>query len=386
MEVESLGKWAKKKGIGLMGTGDFTHPLYVSELKAKLEPAGNGLYQLKKGEKDVQFILTGEVSNIFQQGGRLRKIHTLLFAPSLEVVEKINLRLAKRGKLSSDGRPIFGFPVKELFKLVLDISEECLLVPAHAWTPWFSLFGANSGFDSIEECFEEETKNIHAIETGLSSDPSMNRRLSQLDNICLISNSDAHSPSKIGREANVFDCERDYRTILDVIKKKDRERFLFTIEFYPEEGKYHFDGHRKCDILFSPKESKEVDNICPVCKKKLTIGVMHRVDDLADRKDGYEPPDRIPGRHMIPLEEIIASALGVSVRTKTVMKEYDRLIENCGPEFSILLDMEKDELSAYAHPRVLEGITRVREGRLRIAPGHDGVFGKIDIFGGEEEG
>ena len=326
------------------------------------------------------------MSNIFQQGGRLRKIHTLLFAPSLEVVEKINLRLAKRGKLSSDGRPIFGFPVKELFKLVLDISEECLLVPAHAWTPWFSLFGANSGFDSIEECFEEETKNIHAIETGLSSDPSMNRRLSQLDNICLISNSDAHSPSKIGREANVFDCERDYQTILDVIKKKDRERFLFTIEFYPEEGKYHFDGHRKCDILFSPKESKEVDNICPVCKKKLTIGVMHRVDDLADRKDGYEPPDRIPGRHMIPLEEIIASALGVSVRTKTVMKEYDRLIENCGPEFSILLDMEKDELSAYAHPRVLEGITRVREGRLRIAPGHDGVFGKIDIFGGEEEG
>ena len=380
MGVETLGKWAEKKGIDLMGTGDFTHPFYLSELKTKLEPKGNGLFQLKRGEKKTDFILTGEVSNIYHQGGKLRKIHTIIFAPGIEVVEKINLKLAKKGKLSADGRPIFGFSAKNLVKLVLDISEECLLVPAHAWTPWFSLFGANSGFDSLEECFEEEVKNIYAIETGLSSDPLMNWRLSQLDKICLISNSDAHSPKKIGREANVFECERDYRTIIQVIKNKDKKRFLFTIEFYPEEGKYHFDGHRNCQILFSPKESKEVNNICPVCKKTLTIGVMHRVDDLADREEGFKPENSIPAKHVVPLEEIIANALGVSVGTKAVENEYDRLVEWGGSEFKILLDIEKEELSRYAHPRVLEGIIRVRERKLNIVPGYDGVFGKIDIF------
>jgi len=380
MEVETLGRWARKKGIDLMGTGDFTHPFYLSELKTKLEPKGNGLFQLKRGDKKTDFILTGEVSNIYHQGGRLRKIHTVIFAPSIKVVEKINTKLAGKGKLSADGRPIFGFSAKNLVKLVLDISEECLLVPAHAWTPWFSLFGANSGFDSLEECFEEEVNNIYAIETGLSSDPSMNRRLSQLDRICLISNSDAHSPPKIGREANVFDCERDYRTIMEVIKNKDRQRFLFTIEFYPEEGKYHYDGHRNCQILFSPKESQEVNNICPVCKKALTIGVMHRVDDLADREEGFKPENSIPARYVVPLGEIIADAFGVSVGTKAVDNEYDRLIEWGGSEFKILLDIEKEELSRYAHPKVSEGVMRVREGKLNIVPGYDGVFGKIKIF------
>jgi len=380
MEVEALRRWAKKKGIDLMGTGDFTHPFYLSELKTKLEPKGNGLFQLKRGDEKTDFILTGEVSNIYHQGGRLRKIHTVVFAPSIKVVEKINTKLAGKGKLSADGRPIFGFSAKNLVKLVLDISEECLLVPAHAWTPWFSLFGANSGFDSLEECFEEEVNNIYAIETGLSSDPSMNWRLSQLDRICLISNSDAHSPQKIGREANVFDCERDYRTIMEVIKNKDRQRFLFTIEFYPEEGKYHYDGHRNCQILFSPKESQEVNNICPVCKKALTIGVMHRVDDLADREEGFKPENSIPARYVVPLGEIIADAFGVSVGTKAVDNEYDRLIEWGGSEFKILLDIEKEELSRYAHPKVSEGVMRVREGKLNIVPGYDGVFGKIKIF------
>lgn len=380
MEVEALGRWAKKKGIDLMGTGDFTHPFYLSELKTKLEPKGNGLFQLKRGDKKTDFILTGEVSNIYHQGGRLRKIHTVVFAPSIKVVEKINTKLAGKGKLSADGRPIFGFSAKNLVKLVLDISEECLLVPAHAWTPWFSLFGSNSGFDSLEECFEEEVNNIYAIETGLSSDPSMNWRLSQLDRICLISNSDAHSPQKIGREANVFDCERDYRTIMEVIKNKDRQRFLFTIEFYPEEGKYHYDGHRNCQILFSPKESQDVNNICPVCKKALTIGVMHRVDDLADREEGFKPENSIPARYVVPLGEIIADAFGVSVGTKAVDNEYDRLIEWGGSEFKILLDIEKEELSRYAHPKVSEGVMRVREGKLNIVPGYDGVFGKIKIF------
>jgi uncharacterized protein (TIGR00375 family) len=386
MEVESLARWAGKKGIDLMGTGDFTHPLYLADLKARLEPTGNGLFRLKKGDKEINFMLTGEVSNIFSQGGRLRKIHTLLFAPDFETVEKINARLAGRGKLASDGRPIFGFPVKELVKIVLDVSDRCMLIPAHAWTPWFSLFGANSGFDSIEECFEEETKNIYAIETGLSSDPAMNWRLSGLDRICLLSNSDAHSPAKIGREANVFDCEKDYQTILEVLRTRDRNRFLFTIEFYPEEGKYHFDGHRNCGILFSPKESKEAGNRCPVCKKPLTIGVMHRVDDLADREEDFRPENRIPFRHIVPLEEIIADALNISVGTKAVEKEYEHLIEQCGTEFSILLDLSREELSPYTHPRIVEGIMRVREGKLNIVPGHDGVFGKIGIFkeSGEE--
>lgn len=385
MEVESLGKWAKKKGIGLMGTGDFTHPLYFSELKAKLQPVGNGLFQLKKRGEGINFILSGEVSNIYKQGERLRKIHTIIFAPSFEVVEKINLKLARKGKLSSDGRPIFGFSAKELVRMILDISDECILIPAHAWTPWFSLFGANSGFDSIEECFKEEAENIYAIETGLSSDPSMNWRLSQLDRICLISNSDAHSPRKIGREANVFDCDMDYKTIMEVIKNKDKEKFLFTIEFFPEEGKYHFDGHRNCNILFSPAESKKVMNTCPVCKRPLTIGVMHRVDDLADREDGYRPENSIPAKHMVPLEEIIAEALGISVGTRGVENEYERLVDCGESEFRILLECEKEELSQYVHPKVLEGIMRVREGKLNIVPGYDGVYGKISIFEKEED-
>jgi len=386
MEVETLARWAKKKGIALLGTGDFTHPTYFSELRSKLEPSGNGLFRLKKGEQGVQYLLTAEVSNIYTQNGKGKRIHTLIFAPGFEVVEAIRSKLGNLGKLSSDGRPIFTFTAKELAKMVLDISPDCLIIPAHAWTPWFSIFGANSGFDSVEECFEELSIHIHAIETGLSSDPEMNWRLSALDSITLLSNSDAHSPNRLGREANVFDCALDYREIAETIRKKDRKRFLFTVEFFPEEGKYHYDGHRQCGVILSPSQTKANQYLCPTCHKKLTIGVMHRVEELADRPVGFIPKNAIPSIHLIPLEEIIAEALEVRVGTKAVESEYERLVERGGSEFRILLDATLDELASFVPPHILDGIVRMRQGKVSIVPGHDGVYGKINLFPERKEG
>ncbi len=380
METGTLAKWAKKKGIGLIGTGDFTHPLYFSSLKSELEPSGNGLFRSKGDGDDVRFILTAEVSNIFSQGGRLRKIHNLIFAPSFEVAERINAKLGSLGKLASDGRPIFGFPAKDLVKMVMDISPDCLVVPAHAWTPWFSIFGSKSGFDSIEECFGDEARYIYAIETGLSSNPEMNWRCSSLDRITLLSNSDAHSPSKIGREANLFDCDLSYYEVLDTIRKKDKKRFLSTIEFFPEEGKYHYDGHRECNISMISRETRINDNICPVCHKKITVGVMHRVEDLADRKEGFIPDNSIPFTSLIPLEEIISEALGRGTGTQSVNREYERLVSEAGNEFKLLLDLSREDLSVFVPPKILEGIIRVREGRVKIIPGYDGLYGKIKIF------
>jgi uncharacterized protein (TIGR00375 family) len=391
MDVESMARWAGLKGVSLLGTGDFTHPFYFAGLKQKLEPLGNGLFTLKKeyrqnaSQADVCFMLTTEVSNMYQQGGGGRRIHTMIFAPDFRVVEKINSELSELGKLSSDGRPIFGFSAKEFVEIITDVSDECFLVPAHAWTPWFSVFGANSGFDSIQECFEEQSKHISCIETGLSSDPQMNWRWSALDNICLISNSDAHSPNRIGREANVFDCEMEYEEIIKAIKTKDKGKFLFTIEFFPEEGKYHFDGHRNCDVLFSPAESRKNKNICPVCGRKLTIGVMHRVETFADRPEGFVPENAIPCRHLIPLMEIIAGALDQGADTKGVESEYLRLVSTYGSEFRMLLDLPLEELEKSTPPKILEGIKRVREEKLHITPGHDGVYGKIQIFGEKEK-
>lgn len=380
MEVETLARWAKKKGIALLGTGDFTHPTYFAELRSKLVSSGNGLFQLKKGDEDIRFILTAEVSNIYTQGGKVRRIHTLIFVPSFEVAEALRSKLGHFGKLSSDGRPIFGFSAKELVQMVLDISEDCLLVPAHAWTPWFSIFGANSGFDSIEECFGEMSSHIRAIETGLSSDPEMNWRLSALDDITLISNSDAHSPNRLGREANGFDCELSYQDVMDTLRQKDRKRFLFTIEFFPEEGKYHYDGHRQCGVIFSPSETKAHEYLCPRCQKKLTVGVMHRVEELSDRPPGFVPKNAIPSIHLIPLEEIIAESLGVRVGTKAVDLEYERLIQRGGSEFYILLDAGLEELASFVPKNILEGIIRMRQGKVSIIPGHDGVYGKINLF------
>ena len=386
MEVETLAQWAKKKGITLLGTGDFTHPTYFAELRSKLEPLGNGLLQLKKGDQGVHYILTTEVCNIYTQDGKVRRIHNLIFAPSFEVVEAIRSKFGNLGKLSSDGRPIFSFTSQELIKMILDISLDCLIVPAHAWTPWFSIFGANSGFDSIEECFGEMSTYVYAIETGLSSDPEMNWRLSALDAITLISNSDAHSPNRLGREANAFDCELDYREIIETLRKKDQKKFLFTIEFFPEEGKYHYDGHRQCGVIFSPSQTKANQSICPKCQKKLTVGVMHRVEELADRPEGFIPKNAIPSIHLIPLEEVIAEAINYRVGTKAVEAEYERLVERGGSEIRILLNATPDELASFVPPKILEAIIRMRQGKVSIVPGHDGVYGKITLFPEKKEG
>lgn len=300
-------------------------------------------------------------------------------APDLEIAEKISIELGKRGNISSDGRPILGIPAKDLLQIVLEISEDCLFVPAHAWTPWFSLFGSRSGFDSIEECFEDYSRHIYAIETGLSSDPAMNWRVSMLDPITLLSNSDAHSPSKLGREANVFDCSMDFHDIAEIIRKKDTSRFLCTVEFFPEEGKYHYDGHRACGIVFSPEQTSRLNNICPVCNRHLTIGVMNRVEELADRKSGFVPPNAVAVKHLVPLAEIISAAVGAGVSTKKVKTAYEKMVA-AASEFEILLDLSLSELGEIADERIVEGVMRVRQGNIAVRPGYDGEFGSVSIF------
>lgn len=387
MEPEALARWAKLKGIDILGSGDFTHPAYFAELKSKLEPAEKGLYKFKDERNGrVRFILTSEISCIYSKGNKVRKVHILLFAPSLAVVEKINARLSWVGNLRSDGRPILGLDAKELAKIVLGISSECLVVPAHAWTPWFSIFGSKSGFDTIEECFDEYAKYIYAIETGLSSDPVMNWRLSKLDKITLISNSDAHSGPNLGREANIFEGEEvDYYSIIEAIKRgaeteeKQKLKFSYTIEFFPEEGKYHFDGHRLCKISYSPEETKKHKGICPVCGKPLTLGVMYRVDELADRSNGERPAHAVPYKNIIPLEEIIADGMGVGKTSKMVRGEYLKLVEIFGNEFNILLDVGSEDLEKATFPSVAEGIVKMREGKVYIKPGYDGEYGVVKI-------
>ena len=362
-----------------MTAADFTHPEWFAELKEKLKPAEQGLYRLDGSE--TRFILTTEISCIYSKGGKVRKIHIVIFAPSFEVVKKINGQLAKIGNLKADGRPILGLDAKELAKIALDVSEDCLIVPAHIYTPWFSLFGSRSGFDSIEECFENYTKYIFAGETGLSSDPPMSWRNSNLDKMTLISNSDAHSLPKIGREANIFEGEMNYKSIVSAIKREPgKTKLVSTIEFYPEEGKYHYDGHRDCDICLTPQESRKYNNICPVCGRPLVIGVLNRIEDLADRKKGFKPKGAIPFKSLVPLSEIIAESLGLGVNTKGVNKEYQNLIKNLGSEFKILLEIPLGELKNFTLPEIAEAIIRVREGKVRIEPGYDGVFGKIKIF------
>jgi uncharacterized protein (TIGR00375 family) len=380
MNVEQIAAWAKLKGISVMGTGDFTHHLWLEELKSKLEPMDNGIF-IRKG---VHFILSAEVSSIYSKNNRTYRIHNVILAPTFKAVDAINRALGAVGNLASDGRPILGLDAAELAHIVFDVDENCMLVPAHIWTPWFALFGSMSGFDRIEDCFEENTGKIFALETGLSSDPAMNWRLSRLDRFSLISNSDAHSPSKIGREANVFDCGLDYYEIRDVLRAKDKKRFLYTIEFFPEEGKYHYDGHRLCGVRFSPQESKRQCNRCPKCAKPLTIGVMNRVEQLADRPEGFLPSNAIPFKNLIPLSEIIADAKGLGKSSVAVEREYRLLLARFGTELDILLKVPGEELRMALHPKVAEGILRVRQGRVRVEPGYDGEYGVVSIFGEDE--
>jgi uncharacterized protein (TIGR00375 family) len=379
MDVYNIGLWAGYKGINLVGTGDFTHPEYLKELKKGLIPQGNGLFVLR-GTKGVNFMLTTEVSNVYSYKGKLRRVHNILTAPSFESVDKINKALSRFGRLNYDGRPIFGFSAKELVKLVLDASPQSMIIPAHAWTPWYSIFGSNSGFDSIEECFEEQTKYIYAIETGLSSDPPMNWRIGSLDRITLISNSDAHSPEKLGREANIFDCEMSYTDVINTIKTKDTKRFLYTIEFFPQEGKYHFDGHRSCRIRFSPEQTIQNNGICPVCGKPLTIGVLNRVEQLATRRQGIIPDNAIPFKHIIPLKEIMADAFSTRVNTVKINKLYNEVIVDKGiPELNILQDFPMDELNRFFPVEIAHAILNMRNGMVSIEPGYDGAYGKISI-------
>ena len=376
-----MSYWAKLKGIQLIGTGDFTHHLWLEELRGKLEDKGNGLYE----HKGVQFILTSEISCIYSKNNRGYRIHNIIFAPSFKTVDKINDHLSRLGNLASDGRPILGLDATELVRIILDIDPNCFIVPGHIWTPWFSLFGSASGFDRIEDCFEEQAKNIHCLETGLSSDPAMNWRLSALDRFSLISNSDSHSPSKIGREANVFDCQMSYDEITNTLKTKDKKKFLYTIEFYPEEGKYHYDGHRLCGVVFSPRETKAHKNICPKCGKPLTIGVMNRVDQLADRPDGFKPDNAIPFKNLIPLEEIIADVKGMGKASKAVEQEYRGVLAKFGTEFEVLGRVPEEDLRKGMDSRIAEAIIRTRQGKVHITPGYDGEYGKISIFGADEK-
>lgn len=320
----------------------------------------------------------------------MRKVHLILFAPSIAAVEKINTHFGWIGNLKSDGRPILGIDAKEVVKIALLADPNCMVVPAHLWTPWFSVFGSKSGFNSLQECFDEYTKYIYAIETGLSSSPAMNWRLSQLDNVSLISNSDSHSLRKIGREANVFDTQVSYYGILDALKTKDPAKFLYTVEFFPEEGKYHYDGHRLCQISMPPSESKKNNNMCPKCRRPLVIGVLNRVEELADRPAfdtslAGKPAGAIPFKSLIPLEEIIADVLRVGVGTKQSLAEYEKLIKLFGNEFQVLLDASFEDLQSATLPEIAEGIKRVREGNVMIEPGYDGEYGKIRIFGNNEQ-
>ncbi len=388
MDLEHIFESAQRKGINVVGTGDFTHPEWLKELKNKLEPAEQGFYKLKnskEGKNKTRFVITGEISNIYTRHGRGRRVHNLIILPSLEVTEKIANRLSWQGNIKSDGRPILGMDSEELLKIVMEAEPEALFVPAHIWTPWFGVLGSMSGFDSLEEAYGENVKYLAALETGLSSDPLMNWRLSALDKYALISNSDAHSPNNLGREVNVFNTELSYSAISQAIKEKDPQKFLFTIEFFPEEGKYHYDGHRSCKVRMSPQETKKAGGICPQCGGKLTVGVLSRVEELADRPEGFKPQGAIPYKSLVPLAEIIAEALGVQSRTKTVEEQYQKLINQFSNEFTVLLDADLDEMKKVVDLEIAQGIERARKGDLIIEPGYDGEYGKIRLFKEEKE-
>jgi uncharacterized protein (TIGR00375 family) len=375
MELPFIAREAKAKGINLVGTGDFTNPgwLYLLE-KGLKETQREGIYEFE----EVDFILTAEVCNIYNEKGQTKKIHSLIILPDFEVVKRFNKSIRKFGKLEADGRPILSFNLRDLAESLFSIYEDALLIPAHLWTPWFGLFGSQSGFDSIEEAFGNYSEKIYAVETGLSSDPPMNWLLSSLDNITLVSNSDAHSPANIGREANCFKEAIDYSSLLNILKNKDTDRFLYTVEFFPEEGKYHYDGHRKCNVTFHPYESKKHNNICPECGRPLTLGVLHRVCDLADREEARNE-GRVGYERLVPLREIIANSLGVGSKTRAVEDTYRELTTYFGNEFSILLELPEKNLLACAEEKIARSIIKVRKENVEIHPGYDGVYGKILI-------
>ena len=373
LNLENLEKYGRIKGISLIGTGDFQHPLWLKELKEKLEEDGTGILKTKTG---FTFILQTEISLIYTQGGKGRKVHNVVLAKNLDIAGQIQERLLKKGRLDYDGRPIFGMSCIEFVEMMKDVDASVEIIPAHIWTPWFSMFGSMSGFDSVEECFGDQAKHIHALETGLSSDPAMNWRLSQLDRYTLVSNSDAHSfwPWRLGRECNVFDIELSYDALIKALRT--RKGFMETIEVDPNYGKYHFDGHRSCDVCMSPKESLKNKKICPKCRRQLTIGVLHRVEELADREDGFRPKNAIPFCSILPLPELIANVLGTTVATKSMWEEYYKLLKPFGTEMNVLLEAPREELEKYSDGKIIDAIIKNREGKIEIKPGYDGVYGE----------
>jgi len=372
MELPTLALGAKRKGIDLLGTGDCTQPDWLRRLSSELREDTPGIYSYD----GTSFMLTGEVSLVWKHDGRGRRIHLVLLVPSLDDAARIHEALSPKGNLVHDGRPMLGLSARDFCEIVWESSPDTLLIPAHVWTPWYAVFGAKSGFDSLEECFGEFADRIYAIETGLSSDPPMSRRVSALDQLRLISCSDAHSPAKLAREATLFDMEDlSFNTIAHALKTGTG--YAGTFEFYPQEGKYHYDGHRSCGISWSPDQSIAANNVCPVCGKTLTIGVLHRVEDLADRAEP-ELGD-VPFRSLIPLAEIISQAIGIGVNSKAVAKIYEAMLDRHGTELDILLERSLDDVSAGTPDRVVEGIAKMRSGDIAIEPGYDGVYGKVKI-------
>ena len=379
MTIENIERYAKIKGLNLLGTGDFTHNYWLKELKRNLTEVENkGLFQFK--DKSIYFMLQSEVSNIYNQNDKVRKIHNIILSPSFEIVDQINDFLKNYGNLASDGRPILtNINCAELAENLFKISKDIIIIPAHAWTPWFSLFGSKSGFDSIEECFQEQTKNIFALETGLSSTPAMNWRLSALDKFTLVSNSDSHSPwpTRIGRELNVFETEMNYKEIINAIKEKNPKKFLYTVEVDPAYGKYHWDGHRTCNVSLEPKESIKYHNVCPVCGKPLTIGVLHRIEELADREEGFVLKNAIPFKSLLPLSELIAAVYNTEPFSKKVWEESTKLTKEFGSELNVLLETEEDKLKLLTNEKIVEIIVKNRKGELKVQPGYDGIYGKL---------
>ncbi|MBI4253044.1 DNA helicase UvrD [Candidatus Uhrbacteria bacterium] len=402
LDLEHISAWSRIKGINVVSCADFTHPQWFCELKEKLEETSDGLYELKKEYRKIadditgefspalvrapqQFILTTELSCIYSKNGKGRRIHIIVFAPTIAVVEKINSALSKIGNIASDGRPILGIDVTKLMRMILDISDDCFFIPAHAWTPWFSVFGSFSGFDSLEECFDELTPRIRAIETGLSSDPAMNWRLSGLNDIALVSNSDAHSLEKLGREATVFTGDTlTYaslvRSISEGVRQTPELSLDSTIEFFPEEGKYHLDGHRLCGFSCEPAQTRKLHGICPHCKKPLTVGVLNRVMNLADQDEQQiKKISRTPFTNIIPLQELISHTLGVGIQSKKVKEMYKKVINRCGTEFDVLLNCAIEEISMNVGEDIAHAIENMRAGNVDIIPGYDGEYGRIAV-------
>ncbi len=396
MVLPEMQKWAGKKGIDLLSAADFTHPIWFREISSQLTEDGEGVYKLKDANTPTRFVLSTEISSIYTQGGKVRRIHNLIFVPNLETAHKFSAELLKRGcNLSSDGRPIVGLSSRNILDLLLTVNPNSFLIPCHAWTPWFSLYGSNSGFDSIDECFQDLSKEIFGIETGLSSDPEMNWRIPELDNRSILSFSDAHSAVKIAREATVFDLESlNFPSLKKAVQKMGENKVDSTIEFYPEEGKYHYTGHRNCGVVQTPEETAQKGNVCPVCKRNLTVGVMHRVGQLAKRPTNtkistdefgvswVEDPTGLHPKYvkLVPLVEILSECLSVMPGSLKVLAKFDEMVEKFNSEIEILLKTKTSDIEKDFGERIASGISRVRKQNIEVSPGFDGEFGKVKIW------